>query len=207
MKQPITERLIDQAKLYVFDLLNTKISKNLCYHSIHHTQDVLNNAELIASHTDLSQEEYKILRFSALFHDVGFIEIYKGHEAISARFANKFLTDNQVDENNIKKVTAAILATKVPQNPHDLVSRVLCDADLMYLSDKDIFLKDIELLRQEWKNCGLGEYSKDEFYKITLKFFKEHHYHTEYGKQVLTPRKNDLEKMLLTMTGSKIKND
>jgi predicted metal-dependent HD superfamily phosphohydrolase len=199
MKEPIANNIVDKVRQYVYDLLNSQLSKELCYHSINHTQEVIKNAELIAGHVSLNPKELNILRVSALFHDVGFIEIYKGHEEISKKYATDFLRKMQVSEPTIERVGKAILATKVPQNPHDLISSVLCDADLMYLSDKENILRDIELLRQEWKNCGLGNYSKIEFLNITHNFFKEHHYHTEYGKNVLTPKKKYLKKMLLEM--------
>lgn len=135
-----------------------------------------------------------------MFHDVGFLEIYDGHEEISVKYANKYLKINNIDESIIKRVSLAILATKVPQKPRDLISKVLCDADLKYLSDEENILKDIELLRQEWKNCGKGNYSKNEFYKITLDFFKKHHYHTSYGKDNLTPKKKAMEEKLRGLT-------
>lgn len=193
----IDDKLVNEAKKYVFELINTNISEKLLYHSVNHTKDVLKNAELIGSLNNLSEEDFNILRISTIFHDIGFIEVYEGHEEISVLYAKKFLEERDIDESIINEVSTAIMATKVPQNPKNLISMILCDADLMNLSHEKKYLKDVELLREEWIECGKEVYSQQEFYQVTLDFFKNHHFHTEYGKSTLRPKKDRTEEILI----------
>lgn len=192
----ITDNLLIEAKDYVYDLLDSKISENLLYHSKSHTIHVLKNAEIIGNHSDLSGDELNILRISTLFHDVGFVEIYDGHEEKSVLYAEQFLREKNVDEWIIKEVSLAIMATKVPQSPQTLISKVLCDADLMNMSFEEDYLKDIESLRKEWINCGKEYHTENEFLQVSLDFFKAHEFHTEYGKKVLKPKKEKTEEIL-----------
>jgi len=132
-----------------------------------------------------------------LFHDVGFIEIYDGHEEVSVIYAEKFLKERNIDREVIHKIARIIMATKVPQRPIDFISEIWCDADLMNMSNEKAYLKDIELLRKEWINCGKKSYTKEEFFEVSLDFFKSHRFHTEYGKDILKPRKDKTEEILL----------
>lgn len=192
----ITDQTVVEATQYVFNLLNTSISKDLLYHSIEHTKEVLENAELIGEHEQLSKEELNILRISILFHDVGFIQVYDGHEKVSVLFAQEFLRERKIDGPVITQICNAILSTHVPQSPNDIISDILCDADLMNLSLEKEYLKDIELLRKEWIQCGKGQFTQKEFYQITLDFFKTHHFHTEYGTKILKPKKDKTEDLI-----------
>lgn len=193
----VDDKLVNEAKKYVFELINTNISKKLLYHSVNHTKDVLKNAELIGSLNNLSNEDFNILRISTIFHDIGFIEVYDGHEEISVLYARQFLKERDVNESIINEISTAIMATKVPQKPKNLISRILCDADLMNLSHEEKYLKDVELLREEWIKCGKEAYSQQDFYQVTLDFFKNHHFHTEYGKNILRPKKDRTEEILI----------
>ena len=91
----------------------------------------------------------KILKISALFHDMGYIDAYDDHEIDSAARAREFLVAREVDEKYIKQVEAAILSTKMPQSPQDKIDNILCDADLMNLTFDDYFVQ-IDLMRMEW---------------------------------------------------------
>lgn len=121
---------------------------------------------------------------SALFHDVGYVYKDKDHEIKSVEIAKEFLSSKGIEKKQIDKVANFILATKVPQNPKDKISEVLCDADLMHFETGEYFEK-VELLRREWKNTGLHVSNKTRFDLNSIVFFKTHSYHTDYGKNVL----------------------
>jgi hypothetical protein len=95
----------------------------------------------------------------------------------------------------------AIKATKVPQNPENPISKVLCDADLMYLAGADFFAK-AEDLRKEWGETDRASMDPSVFFRLSLDFLKVHRFHTSYGKAVLAPAKEQnlkkLEEMLRT---------
>ena len=68
-------------KLHVIDKLEQGLSPALTYHNVAHTMDVLNRAVDIAKREGIEDEnDLLLLKISALYHDVGFLRIYTGHE-------------------------------------------------------------------------------------------------------------------------------
>lgn len=184
--------LIEEAKKLVTFNLTNELSEKCLFHTIDHTIEVLNNAEIIGRFSKLKENDLNILRMSALFHDVGYIDAYDGHEVFSASRAKVFLKSKNVDKESINQIEAAILSTRVPQSPRDEVSRILCDSDLMYLTF-DNYLEQIELMRIEWQKVGKAKLNRHQFHLISLEFSQSHRYHTEYGKKVLQPKKEKNE--------------
>lgn len=181
--------MVEEAKHYVMQLLEEKLSEKLYYHGMKHTLDVLKNAEIIGEYCKLNTDELNIVKLSAIFHDVGYIDVYTGHEEASAKYARDFLSEKHVAPLVIKQVENAIRSTKVPQLPKDRISEILCDADLMYLANKDTYFTEAELLRQEWHETGDSKMSNYEFYKTSLEFFNSHQFKSAYGKNILQPKK------------------
>ena len=192
----ISDKLVDEAKVYVINLLDKNLTEKFYYHNSKHTLDVLNNAEIIGNYYQLNKTDYNLLRLSAIFHDVGYIEQYQGHEEKSAAYAAKFLQSKGIDESNIEQVVRAILATRMPQQPDGRISEILCDADLMYLADQPNYFKDAELLRKEWSGLNITIYSEQGFHANSLDFFQNHVYHTEYGKKILRQKKEQNKKLI-----------
>lgn len=197
----ITENTVSEAKCYVETLLDEELPKDCVYHSKVHTFDVLKNVNTIGSYCTLSEDEMNILRISALFHDVGYINMYDGHELESAKIAGSFLSSKNIESDIISQVRESILATKVPQKPKDLLGQILCDADMMHLTYEDYFDR-IELMRQEWSNIGKAHLDETEFHKVSLDFIMTHNFLTEYGKKILEP----LKKNTAILTKKKLKS-
>lgn len=192
----IDDKMVREAKYFVFALLDKKLSDKLLYHGTKHTLDVLKNVEVIGKYSNLTEDDFNILRMSALFHDVGYIDSYKGHEAVSAIYATDYLKLKHVDALCRKRVIDAILSTQLPQKPKDEISEMLCDADLMYLSSQSEYFKDAELLRQEWFKIGKAKLGDHAFYLSSIEFFNSHQYHSEYGKNILQSKKELNAKMI-----------
>lgn len=191
----IDAEIVEAAKTYVLDLLERELPKSCLFHSTDHTLGVLKNAEIIGMNSNLSEEELDLLRVCALFHDVGYIHKHDNHEEESAAYAATFLEKNRVKASDINQVVKAILATKIPQQPEDKISRILCDADLMHLTYEDYF-QHIELMRQEWERTGRATLNQQQFELESLDFFSAHQYHSEYGKKVLAPLKEVTKKKI-----------
>jgi len=188
----IDDTIVAEARIYVSHLLDHKLSKNCLFHTKKHTLEVLRNTEIIAEYSNLKEDDINILRVAALFHDVGYINTYENHEDESAVYAAEFLDSKNVESSVIKQVTDSIMATKMPQNPRNELSRILCDADLMNMTFDD-YMEQIDLMRQEWEKIGKARLNTHEFHLNSLKFFKAHQYHSEYGKKVLQPKKEQTE--------------
>ena len=179
---------VKEAGNYVSKFLDEKLSDRIEFHTINHAKCVVENAEFIGKNSGLNDDEINIVKLCAWFHDTGYIIKPEGHEEESARIAAKFLTSKGIDESTITYVKNCILSTRTPQQPKDLLSRVLCDADLMHLS-KDNYLEKIEKMRKEWINRSEKKISKRSFHSTSLKFFKTHEYHTDFAKKELQPKK------------------
>lgn len=191
----INQKLLSRANADVINLFEEKLSKNYKYHNLRHTLDVYKNAETIGKNSRLKDVDLNTLKMSALFHDVGYIDSIDEHEIFSAIRAIKFLC-NEVDELIVEQVYNAILATKIPQQPKDLIAKILCDADLVYLSSQADYFYYAELLRQEWISLNKVNFSELDFHKNSITFFKSHSYHTEYGKIILQPLKDKTEVLI-----------
>ena len=161
----------------------------MVYHTLDHTRFVVEMAELIGKESGLSEEEIDIARIGAWFHDIGYASAPDKHESVGADMAVEFLASKDVDEEIIKTIKGCILATRIPQNPDDTISAVVCDADLYHLSSDDYY-EYANLLREESKVIKGLEFSKLEFDKLSVMFFMQHQYHTEYGKTVLQKGKD-----------------
>lgn len=184
----IDSEKINAVKTFVSNLLNNQLSKNCIYHTIKHTLDVLQNVVTIGTYCNLNEPDLNIVRLSALFHDTGYIKGIKGHEAESIKIARDYLQQHNLSDKEILKITDAIQATIVPQDPKDKYGEILCDADLMHLT-YDNYFENMELLRKEWELMGMAKMTDYEFHLNSLQFFFSHNYHSEYGKKILTPKK------------------
>lgn len=180
----LNSAFIEETKQFVLDILDRRLSDHCLFHSKNHTLDVFKNVCLIGTHCDCSRNELFILQLSALFHDIGYIKKNEDHESLSATMASEYLTTCEVDKSVIEKVGSAIMSTKVPQSPTDILSMILCDADLMHLS-YDNYFELMELMREEWKRTGVTSLDEKQFHLNSLVFFKSHSYHTPYGRTIL----------------------
>jgi predicted metal-dependent HD superfamily phosphohydrolase len=191
----IESRTVEEAKIFVSNILDTQLPKSRVFHTKIHTFDVLGNVELIGKYHNFKEDDLNILRLSALFHDIGYIKKYAGHEEESVTMASDFLMLKKIKKTTIKIITTAILATKVPQSPRDIYSKILCDADLMHLT-YDSYFDNKKLMRQEWELSGIISLSEKEFDINSVQFFNSHKYHSEYGKLILQPKKESNLEMI-----------
>ncbi len=185
----INADLVQEAGNYVTKLMADKLSDSYEYHSIDHVKYVVDNSEFIGKKSGMSEEEINVVKFCAWFHDIGFIITPENNEKESAQIAAEFLTSKGIDDSIITQVKNCILATCIPQQPKDLISRVLCDADLRHLSEDDYF-EEIEKLRKELIFISGEKISKRKFHTMSLKFFQRHEYHTDFAKKELQPQKD-----------------
>jgi predicted metal-dependent HD superfamily phosphohydrolase len=196
MNSPSFSIVVKQADDYVIKLYDEKMPEGFHYHCNWHNQDVLKNAVRIGKYCRLSDHDLDLLRLATIFHDVGYIDTYAGHEALSVKYATDFLHNHNVDDDAIQNVNLAIYATKIPQKPPNMISQILCDADLFYLSDQRDYFRQAELLRREWNDRGIEQFDEEAFHKNSLDFFARHHYWTEYGKDILQPGKEKVAELI-----------
>ncbi len=159
-----------------------------------HTKKVVAKTQLMAEHSDVTEEEKTLLIIAAWFHDIGFIKTEKGHEEVSAEMAEDFL-EGKLSQDQIELVKQIILATRMDEEPHSLLEEIIKDGDMAHLGGKDYFERS-NALRQEWKNCENKEYTDEEWFKINEDFMLDQHYRTEAGREIFNTQK---EKNLVSL--------
>lgn len=158
-----------------------KLDPKLTYHSKEHTMDVLEQSERIAKEEGITGNDLWLLKVAALYHDTGFVRIYHNHEEMSCAIFLENSIHFQFTEEEKEKIRGIIMATKIPQQPHTLLERIICDADLDYLGRKDFFTIG-EGLRKEFLTFGIIA-NDEEWDKLQLNFLKNHRYHTESSRR------------------------
>ena len=129
-----------QIKQHVVNKLKEGLAESLTYHNLDHTLDVLDQAIKIAKKENITNpDDMLLLQVSALYHDIGFLDTYNGHEERSCAIAADELTCFGFNPVQIDKVVGMIRATRVPQTPLSRLEEIICDADLDYLGRSDFF--------------------------------------------------------------------
>ncbi|MDB5263783.1 MAG: metal dependent phosphohydrolase, partial [Adhaeribacter sp.] len=162
--------------------------KNFPYHNLEHTQMVVKTAAELAQIMILTPEEMEIVMIAAWFHDTGYSIKYLGHEDASQQIARNFLTQQQVTPEFIDAVLKCIQATEMPQNPANILEKIICDADLAHLASPD-FLKTQDCLRREFEIYFKKVFTDKEWLTNSLSFLNNHRYHTSYTQERWEPEK------------------
>ena len=181
--------LLQEIETYVTKLLEEKLPKELCYHDIKHTREVVARALEIGSGEKLTNEELEIVAIAAWFHDVGYTEQYIGHEEESQFIAENFLCGKNYPEEKITIIKNCILATKYLHDAGNILESVLIDADRLSMG-LDIFEERGELLRKEWEVYLDKHYTDKEWCDIQIKYLQETKFLTRYAFQKYQEQKD-----------------
>lgn len=171
----------DKAKETIVHHLEQNLPSDLFYHGIHHTFDVFDAALVIAANEKIdSADDLTLLKTAALFHDSGFTIDASKHEECGCDLAREILPACDYSDSQIDQICGMIMATKIPQQPLNLLERIICDADLDYLG-RDDFFKIGDTLYQELKAF---DKIKDvtQWNQLQISFLSNHQYHTEFSR-------------------------
>lgn len=176
--------LIRKARDFAENLFKDRTFENRAFHNIEHTRFVVKAAEEIGTEINLSEDEMESVMLAAWLHDIGYLEGSAEHEKKASDKARELLQSWGASHRNVVEVTEAIMATKMPQEPHSIISKVLCDADLYHLSSEEC-TRQSDKLREEWQSHEGRSLNDQEWIQHNLDFMESHHYHTTYGKTIL----------------------
>jgi predicted metal-dependent HD superfamily phosphohydrolase len=169
---------IELARAYIFEELSNRLDANLFYHGLHHTKDVVAAAMEIASLEDVTdRESLVLLETAALYHDCGFMNVYKGHEQESCRIACECLPDYNYSPAQIEAICGMIMATKIPQMPQSRLEMILADADLDYLGRSDFDPVSATLFEELKARDGVSDV--ESWNRIQISFLESHFYWTK----------------------------
>lgn len=178
--------------------LKRKLPSDLYYHGLHHTQDVLRSAQMIAKEEGVGDDDMLLLKVAVLYHDAGFTNVYKNHEEEGCEMAKADLPQFGFNAEEIEKICGMIMATKIPQNPTTQLERIIADADLEYLGT-DRFDEIGQTLYNEMR-VYVNLESEQQWNTIQMNFLKNHHYHTEFCRKNREPKKQEnLQKVLKSL--------
>lgn len=178
-----------EAKHYAIEQLTHHLPPTITYHTSHHTLAEVVPAvdRLIAAEQVQNRTDQLLLRTAALYHDIGYTRAHFDHESISARIAGETLPELGYSARQIAKIKEMIMATKLPQSPHDLLAEILADADLDVLGSERFFVRNEDLRRE--MSFIYAPVSDEEWYAQQIKFLKSHHYFTTSERALREPGK------------------
>jgi predicted metal-dependent HD superfamily phosphohydrolase len=186
--------LAERARKYATALLK-ELDGRFEYHNLSHTRMVARAAEEIALKSGFRGESLENILVAAWFHDTGYSLNIANHEEQSVRIMSEALSKWNISEERIQVIAKIIMATQMPQQPENLMCKILCDADLYHLSEPG-FINHSENLRREMNSICNKRLSRSDWWKISMEFIRGHCYFTEYGRKVLGPKKDAIVRKL-----------
>ncbi len=192
----VENTLLNDAENYAKSFIIKHVSPEYTYHNVDHTINVVKSAKEIAANFDISKEETEILLLAAWFHDTGYDKGSVNHEERSVNHAKAYLSKADYPLDKIEKVSACIMATKMPQSPQSLLERMLCDADLSHLGQNN-YWSTCSSLRQEMSTTRNIEMTDQEWIDFEIDFIKKQHYYTFVARKLYDKKKDKHIRQLL----------
>ncbi|MEO7462206.1 MAG: Pycsar system effector family protein [Ferruginibacter sp.] len=166
------------------------------FHNLVHTKGVVNRANEIAGHYQLSDKDMLIIYLSSWFHDTGYLLVNQpGHEAKSVDIMREFTSGHNLPEGTVEAVAGCIMSTMQPRNPTGLLQEIICDADTYHFGKKEFKLTN-KLALEEAKTSDHPPASELGFMEKTYEMLEGHHFYTTYCKNLLDGQKNKNMKKL-----------
>ena len=172
--------IVESAELYVINFLKHNLPTETLFHSISHTQDVVNAVKTLSNEEGVLAEDTECVLIAAWFHDIGYVNGSKDHEAHSIKEVSLFLKDHNFPNDKIEKVIGCIKATQMPQQPKSKIDKIICDADLFHVATAS-FEENSKLLRVEWELLENKTMTDVEWYQCNSDFLKAHRFYTDFA--------------------------
>ena len=184
-----TMQLNEQMISFVMGLLKYKLPVEYSYHNHQHTEYIIEKVIEIGIHENCTAEEMELLKLAALWHDIGYINTYEGHEEEGCNLVRKYFPDFGIPVEETEIVCSLIMATRIPQDPQNKLEQVIADADLEYLGTPNAAIMAEKLYNElKFRNPGL---SHEEWNKTKIAFIGSHHFFTNYCLQNREPLKQE----------------
>jgi predicted metal-dependent HD superfamily phosphohydrolase len=180
--------LLKKVEHYAVDCFKNTPMGLLSYHNRKHTETVAAYAKQLALHYQLNERDCFIVVAASWFHDLGYTIDRTNHEVNGADAAGKFLAGQDMPAVDIDAVKGCILATKMPQDPHNLLEEIVCDADLFHLGTNQ-FPDLNKMLRRENEEVSHEKIDKNTWRNKTIELLESHNYYTDYARMLLDSQK------------------
>ena len=194
-----------KAERHIMKVLEQGLSRQLHYHSIAHTQDVVTAVERLALLENVTDEGLFLLKSAATYHDAGFVEEYDNNEPIGARLADEILPKYGYTEQHIERIKELIYVTQIPHTPKNQLEEIICDADLDYLG-RDDFHEIAGRLCRELIEHGKIKNEK-QWDEIQVSFLRSHKYFTKTSKKTRSKKKQkNLQEVVIRLKEDRYQN-
>jgi len=175
-------------KQFILAKLRTELSDQLYYHGLHHMLDVLQTATSLCASEGVQGRDLTLVKTAALFHDAGFVKNkHSGHESEGCHLARSVLPNFGYLPADVETICAMIMATKIPQSPHNLLEAIICDADLDYLGREDFYPIGDTLFEEMQAYHLIGD--EQAWNRLQVSFLSAHSFHTRTNRQLREPLK------------------
>ncbi len=187
--------LEEHIEQYVKSYIQQHANQKLIYHNLSHAESVVKAAKKIADYYKLTEKERFIIISAAWLHDIGYHIDPRMHEKVAADEAEALLKSLEVPAEIITQVQQCIMATRMPQEPRNLLEQIICDADLFHLGT-DAFWENNKLIRKECESILNHKILKEDWRRTALLLLSQHQYHTQFCKDLLEKGKQkNIEKL------------
>ena len=172
----------------LIDKLRHQLEEHITYHDVDHTLYVIHAASYLAEQENIIGEDLILLKTAALYHDAGFLVSHIEHEEKSCEIAKIELEEYGYNAEQIERICEMIMATRLPQEPKNHLSELLCDADLFYLGG-DNYEEYADKLFREFKANNIIQ-SESEWIEMQNNFLSNHRYFTVTAQKEQGPKRN-----------------
>ena len=173
---------------YILNYLEEHLNPLLVYHSVGHTENVVQEVKQICDYEGISSTKKNLIVFAAYCHDIGFVTRIVNNEQFGAQFAEKLMRQKGNGIEEIEFVKMLILESNLSKACTSFESGILRDADLGYFGTKEFFIGS-QKLYQEYVNFGRISGNESEWLEKQIEFFKTHNYYSAYSNKYRLPVK------------------
>lgn len=192
----IYQKATEQVQNFIQNFYSESLNTGRIYHNLQYSQELVNRATEIAGHYQIEPKRLFVIQTAAWFNTLCYHENPDSYYKRSARIADKFLRKISAPQEVIKGVTEAILVTRIPQQPKDLVEQIVCDAHMYYLGLDD-FENRSRLIRKELELITGKKISKEEWRLRNIQLLQNHRFKTDHARALLEEQqKRNLAQLL-----------
>ena len=119
--------LIPEVEKYVSGLYRSKLPHMYTYHSLSHTQRVVESIGELIEGEQIGEADAENLIIAGWFHDVGHINGHEDHEDKSKIIAEAYLKEQGIDGERIAQISNLITATKIDHVPNNTLEKIMKD--------------------------------------------------------------------------------
>src|SRR5437870_5712225 len=114
----MSDNIYKRVANHVTKLFDDYPHPNLVYHNLDHTKKVVERAQEIGAHYQLTEKDTLTIYVASWFHDTGhlFADPAK-HEEKSVELMRDFMQNEKPDEGLINDIAACIMVTRMPHEP------------------------------------------------------------------------------------------